>query len=66
MRNRDPKDEMEWILHICEEEHFRLMQMSWGSLCVRSMVRSQWGWNEVSSQESSKDEVRESKRGPDM
>lgn len=57
---------MEWILHICEEEHFRLVQMSWGTLCVRRMVRSQLGWNEVSSQESSGDEVRENKWGPDM
>jgi len=35
---------MEWILHICEEEHFRLVQMSWGTLCVRRMVRRRKRW----------------------
>ena len=33
--------------------------MSRGTLCVRRMVRSQLGWNEERSQESSRDEVRE-------
>lgn len=57
---------MEWILDICEEEHFRhkeqLVQRSWGTLCVRRMVRSQLGWNGVNNQESGGDEVRESSR----